>query len=91
MRIPIWFHTTWVMRIPIRFHTAWVMRILTYSHTAWTKPRILLAARDGDTYLHAAWTGRMPMSENVSMGPRCNDSGFICQKTPEWGPFFLRA
>lgn len=27
------------------------------------------------------------MSENVSMGPHCNDSGFICQKTPEWGPF----
>lgn len=67
------------------------VRILTYSHTAWTKPRIHLAARDGDTCLHAAWTGRMPMSENVSMGPHCNDSGFICQKTPEWGLFSLRA
>ena len=39
---------------------------------------------------HAAWAEPMPMSENASMGPHCNDSGFICQKTPEWGPFFLR-
>ena len=61
------------------------VRILTYSHTAWTKPRIHLAARDGDTCLHAAWTGRahvrkclngaslqrfgLYMSENARMGP----------------------
>ena len=60
-------------------------------HTTWAKPRIHLAARDGDVCLHAAWAEPMPMSENVSMGPYCNDSDFICQKTPEWGPFFLRA
>ena len=84
-------HTTWVVRIPIRFHTAWAMRIPIRFHTAWAKPRIHLAARDGDVCLHAAWAEPMPMSENVSMGPYCNDSDFICQKTPEWGPFFLRA
>lgn len=33
----------------------------------------------------------MPMPENAPMGPHCNDSNPIWQKTPEWGPFFLRA